>query len=964
MKRVALAALAVLLLSVSALAQTPNITGTITAASPCPGAGCVQLTNLQGFETVGVDVNGAWSGTLEFRIRVIGTTDWKPVQALVLSGETRTTTASSNGIYVLQVGGIEGVMVTATAWTSGSATVTLNAGTGLPPVIATSTNAPGGLTNAELRASPVPVDGSGSTQPVSASALPLPTGAATSANQTTGNSSVASIDTKTPALVSGRVPVDGSAVTQPVSGTFWQATQPVSAASLPLPSGAATSALQTSGNSSLSSIDGKLPATVAADRTTAAAPGAARLSDGSAFYKATTPSDTQPVSAAALPLPSGAATAAKQDTGNASVDLIARATGDIGADIVDKLIFPGVYNVDVSGAKAIYSTSSTPAADVPGLVVRNIPSGTQAVSGTVTANAGTGTMAVSAAQLPAALASGGGIKVEGVLGGVPVAAYQGGTTDLTPAEGWFVRLGDSNDQQALFDVFGRMTVSIDEQQAPWLRVAGATCTGCAKEGYPVQIGGVFNTTQPTVATGQVVEAQSTARGAQIVAPGVEGFQVSAASLPLPTGASTEATLTSGSQRAQLFDPGTSRSAAVKSGLIPADGTENQVIVGISPTGSLPGGVNVLGAVGVGGYAQANTGWTSATALNSTKSIVNGAASGSGVLMSSGLGVPAVLVHLMQTSTITAGAITFEVSYDTGNALWATIPADQVIDPTSTTQALISLPYTLQANTNKPFLILMRGATGLRLKLSTAITGTGSVTPQNLLMPYQPITQLATGSSVAVSSLPALPTGANVIGALSTNQSVNQSQTAGATTATGLGVATTGTQRVALSSELTYSASTALMTATAAGTGVFANICGNATTTVRVQRIRVSGTVATGAKYGDVIIKKTSAATSAGTATTLTNVPYDSTTGASTSTVKFYTVLGTPGASVGAIESVVMFLPITATPAATGTPIEFTWRDNDSEGPTLRGTAQCLELSFGTTTATAPTLTFSVKWTEK
>lgn len=34
--------------------------------------------------------------------------------------------------------------------------------------------------------------------------------------------------------------VDGSGVTQPVSGTFWQATQPVSAAALPLPTGAAT----------------------------------------------------------------------------------------------------------------------------------------------------------------------------------------------------------------------------------------------------------------------------------------------------------------------------------------------------------------------------------------------------------------------------------------------------------------------------------------------------------------------------------------------------------------------------------------------------------------------------------------------------------------------------------------------------------------------------------------------------
>lgn len=67
----------------------------------------------------------------------------------------------------------------------------------------------------------------------------LPTGASTAANQTTGNSSLSSIDGKTPALVTGRVPVDGSAVTQPIS-----------AASLPLPAGAATQA-------TLSSIDAK-----------------------------------------------------------------------------------------------------------------------------------------------------------------------------------------------------------------------------------------------------------------------------------------------------------------------------------------------------------------------------------------------------------------------------------------------------------------------------------------------------------------------------------------------------------------------------------------------------------------------------------------------------------------------------------------------------------------------------------
>ena len=62
------------------------------------------------------------------------------------------------------------------------------------------------------------VDGSNSTQPISGTVT---------ANAGTGTFTV-----------------DGSAVTQPVSGTFFQATQPVSAVSLPLPTGAATEAKQ------------------------------------------------------------------------------------------------------------------------------------------------------------------------------------------------------------------------------------------------------------------------------------------------------------------------------------------------------------------------------------------------------------------------------------------------------------------------------------------------------------------------------------------------------------------------------------------------------------------------------------------------------------------------------------------------------------------------------------------------
>lgn len=53
----------------------------------------------------------------------------------------------------------------------------------------------------------------GGAAPISAASLPLPSGASTAANQTTANSSLSSIDGKLPALSSGRVPVDvGSSI--------------------------------------------------------------------------------------------------------------------------------------------------------------------------------------------------------------------------------------------------------------------------------------------------------------------------------------------------------------------------------------------------------------------------------------------------------------------------------------------------------------------------------------------------------------------------------------------------------------------------------------------------------------------------------------------------------------------------------------------------------------------------------
>lgn len=90
------------------------------------------------------------------------------------------------------------------------------------------------------------------------------------------------------------------------------------------------------------------------------------------------------------------------------------------------------------------------------------------------------------------------------------------------------------------------TWTVQQGTPPW-SVVGAAASGAAKSGNPVQIGSVFNTTQPTVTNGQAVESQATARGGLIVATGVDAFNITniTGTVSLPTGASTSSLQTTG-----------------------------------------------------------------------------------------------------------------------------------------------------------------------------------------------------------------------------------------------------------------------------------------------------------------------------------------------------------------------------------------------------------------------------------
>jgi hypothetical protein len=168
-----------------------------------------------------------------------------------------------------------------------------------------------------------------------------------------------------------------------------------------------------------------------------------------------------------------------------------------------------------------------------------------------------------------------------------------------------------------------------------------------------------------------------------------------------------------------------------------------------------------------------SGWTSATALNATQTV-----------MSANAGAPAILLQLNQTSTISAGAVTFEGTYDGTN--WDTIPVAQVLNPN--TFASLTNPYTLVASTNQPFLILTQGYQGVRIKLGTQITGTATVTPFVVLLPHNPtigallnplsagsaiigkvgIDQTTLGTTNAVRTIAGTNGGASVVGNIAAN----------------------------------------------------------------------------------------------------------------------------------------------------------------------------------------------------
>lgn len=233
---------------------------------------------------------------------------------------------------------------------------------------------------------PVVIASDQSTLPISAASLPLPTGAATSALQTTGNSSLSTISGQLPASLGQKLSAASMSVVVASDDTV-----AVSAVSLPLPSGAATSALQTTGNNSLADIDttvgdisAQLPATLG-QKTSANSLAVVLASDQSSL-----PVEEAGRSSANAPVYN--VYSSTNITTSAYVQLIASTTSAANyLDIFDSSGQAMILAVGASGSEVIQGYISPGGDQVP----LHIPAGSRVAYKALTSNATAGYLLMS-----------------------------------------------------------------------------------------------------------------------------------------------------------------------------------------------------------------------------------------------------------------------------------------------------------------------------------------------------------------------------------------------------------------------------------------------------------------------------------------------------------------------------------------------------------------------------------------
>lgn len=147
-----------------------------------------------------------------------------------------------------------------------------------------------------------------------------------------------------------------------------------------------------------------------------------------------------------------------------------------------------------------------------------------------------------------------------------------------------------------------------------------------------------------------------------------------------------------------------------------------------------------------------------------------------------------------------------------------------------------------------------------------------------------------------------------------------------------------------------------------GAGDAACLVGSATKTIRLTKVRVSGTDTTAQSAVMNLVKRTVASTG-GTATQPSIGSYDSVNGAATAVMNAYTIVNTPGAGVTINSGLVNLLAATTATSV----VEQTYPPQNflDQQLTLRGVAQSFCVNFPNALSTAAaSLNVTFEWTEQ
>lgn len=158
---------------------------------------------------------------------------------------------------------------------------------------------------------------------------------------------------------------------------------------------------------------------------------------------------------------------------------------------------------------------------------------------------------------------------------------------------------------------------------------------------------------------------------------------------------------------------------------------------------------------------------------------------------------------------------------------------------------------------------------------------------------------------------------------------------------------------------TYRAAVNALAVAAAATDVF-TITGSASKTIRITEVRMFNTQTTSSNQVVLLIKRSTANTG-GTSTAQTAVSMDSNDTAATATVLAYTANPTLGTTVGTILADRMFFQTVAT--AVGDRVAYFFTDIGKE-PTLRGTGEVLAINLNGATIVGGAMMISITWIEE